>query len=168
MFIGLDLGGNCGFALLNSHGACTNSGTMISANRSPISYYSLYNNIRSMVQRYLPLALAYETVTFGARYKGGNTRAMQAFGAYECMVWMAAAECCIPIVSVNVKTLKKFSTGFGDADKDEMLGAALNKWKFLPDTDDEADALFIAEYARVEHNKHVAANPGVEFKGNVK
>lgn len=47
--------------------------------------------------------------------------------------------------SVDVKALKSFATGNGNADKDAMVGAA-NALGFRPRTHDEADALHLLRY----------------------
>ena len=55
--------------------------------------------------------------------------------------------------NVHSATLKKFATGRGNAQKDDMIDAALKKWpelvKRMPLDDNEIDARWIYEYARV-------------------
>ena len=48
----------------------------------------------------------------------------------------------IPCVSFSVQAIKKFMTGKGNANKDEIITAVKHKG-FNPDTDDEADAIAI-------------------------
>ncbi len=52
----------------------------------------------------------------------------------------------VGICHVEVKTLKKFATGNGNANKDMMVKAAFKKG-WIPQDDNEADALWILEYA---------------------
>lgn len=55
--------------------------------------------------------------------------------------------------SVHSAMLKKFSTGSGKANKEDMMKAASLKFGRLIDSDDEADALLILEWARQEFTK---------------
>lgn len=48
-----------------------------------------------------------------------------------------------PII-VAPKRLKKFATGTGAAGKTQMISAAVEFWDVIPNTDDEADALWLA------------------------
>jgi len=58
--------------------------------------------------------------------------------------------------NVHSATLKKFATGRGNAQKDDMIDAALKKWPSLrermPLDDNEIDARWIYEYARVNNS----------------
>jgi len=47
---------------------------------------------------------------------------------------------------VNVVTLKKFATGNGKADKNEMMAACMDRYRFQPRSHDEADAFFLYHY----------------------
>jgi len=55
--------------------------------------------------------------------------------------------------SVHSAMLKKFSTGSGKANKEDMMKAASLKFERVIDSDDEADALLILEWARQEFTK---------------
>ena len=48
----------------------------------------------------------------------------------------------IPCISFSVQAIKKFMTGKGNANKDEIITAVKHKG-FNPETDDEADAIAI-------------------------
>ena len=57
----------------------------------------------------------------------------------------------IPYCGIPVATIKKAATGRGNADKAAMVEAALARWPgWTPESDDEADARFIAEAAARE------------------
>lgn len=60
-------------------------------------------------------------------------------------------ECCarlkIEHAAVPASTLKKWTTGKGNAEKDEMRVAVAKRWNRLPATDDEADAIALLYYA---------------------
>lgn len=47
---------------------------------------------------------------------------------------------------VPVTALKKFATGNGRADKQEMIAACINQYRFTPRTHDEADAFLLFTY----------------------
>lgn len=51
-----------------------------------------------------------------------------------------AARLGIETLPVHSSTLKKYATGTGKASKDAMRGACWSAWRFLPLSDDEADA----------------------------
>ena len=53
----------------------------------------------------------------------------------------------IDITSVHSATLKKHATGKGRANKDDMIAAARHKFGVAYDSDDEADARHILDYA---------------------
>lgn len=53
----------------------------------------------------------------------------------------------VPVITVPPNALKQFSTGKGNASKEDMLTEA-NKHGYYPDTHDEADAYFVARLGR--------------------
>ena len=53
----------------------------------------------------------------------------------------------IPVITFNVKDIKKFATGNGNADKNAMINAALTRWGVdCGDDDNAADAIHIFFY----------------------
>ena len=52
--------------------------------------------------------------------------------------------------AVHSKTLKKFATGKGNADKSAMIEAARQKLGYQGNSDDEADALWLWQFAKRE------------------
>lgn len=66
----------------------------------------------------------------------------------------------IPYVGIPVGTIKKFATGSGAANKELMIVAAKMRWPgFEPQTDDEADARWIAATAASELGLNEAPPP---------
>jgi Holliday junction resolvasome RuvABC endonuclease subunit len=97
------------------------------------------------VRRYLAEALlgvdavAYEEV----RHHAG----VDAAHIYGGIVAVIAAECeerSVPYRGVNVTTVKKRATGKGNAGKEAMVTAFTALVGRPPESDDEADALFVA------------------------
>lgn len=91
-----------------------------------------------------PYVVVYEL----AHFRGGH--------ATEILVGMTTRieEFCeerkIEYSSVHSATLKKFATGGGKANKEDMMKAAALKFGRIIDSDDEADALLILAWAREE------------------
>ena len=65
----------------------------------------------------------------------------------------------VPFVEVPPSTLKKFSTGRGNADKDAMILAAVRRFGFEGETNDEADAFLLWCLARHAYGSPVATVP---------
>ena len=57
----------------------------------------------------------------------------------------------IQYMPLHSATLKKFATGKGNADKKTILQTARKKWGDTVIDDNEADALFLMDYARKEY-----------------
>ena len=58
----------------------------------------------------------------------------------------------VEYMKLHSASLKKFATGRGNANKEEMLRAARAKWGHMVIDDNEADALFLMDYARKEYS----------------
>ena len=98
----------------------------------------------AMVKLTYPQVVVYEL----AHFRGGH--------ATEILVGMTTRieEFCegnnIEYGSVHSATLKKFATGSGKANKQDMMKAAALEFGRVIDSDDEADALLILAWAREE------------------
>jgi Holliday junction resolvasome RuvABC endonuclease subunit len=53
---------------------------------------------------------------------------------------------------IHYSAIKKHATGKGNANKEAMMAAARIKFNRIIDKSDEADALFLLDFARQEHN----------------
>jgi len=56
----------------------------------------------------------------------------------------------VPYEGIPVATIKKFVTGRGNADKEEMMQAVKKRWKITPATSDEADAYGLLQLRRFD------------------
>ena len=81
-----------------------------------------------------------------------GTSAAHAYGAFVGQLTAWCEEHSIPYSSVPVGVIKKSATGKGNASKQQMIDAMFNKG-YLPEDDNEADALALLEYV-CESNKH--------------
>lgn len=74
-----------------------------------------------------------------------GTDAAHVYGAFQGQVQVLCVEKNIPFSSVPVGTIKKSATGKGNADKQQMIDAAVQKG-FKPQDDNAADALHLLMY----------------------
>lgn len=87
-------------------------------------------------------AIFYEEV---AAHKG--TAAAHIYGGLVATLQTFCEERNIPYCGVPVGTIKKHATGKGNADKDKMIAAAREKLGYVGSDDNEADALWLLDYA---------------------
>jgi len=66
---------------------------------------------------------------------------------------------CIPFVCVPPATLKKYATGRGNCGKDEMIAAAIRRFRFGGSDNNEADAFLLWCMARHAYEDPVARVP---------
>lgn len=80
----------------------------------------------------------------------GGTDAAHAYGGF----WATLTAWCelrnTPYSGVPVGTIKKFATGKGNANKEQMIQAAVDRG-FTPDDDNEADAIALLHWAMLEY-----------------
>ncbi len=79
-----------------------------------------------------------------------GTDAAHVYGGILAVISRLCEELKIPYAAIPVGTIKRNATGKGNAGKEAVLGAARERWGHLPETDDEADALWCAESLRLE------------------
>ena len=96
--------------------------------------------------------LAYEQ----AHHRGGAATEIAA--GFSTRVQEAASLHKLEHASIHSSTLKKFATGKGNAKKPEMMLTARQRWpEQRVETDDQADALWILEWARREFSSRQGA-----------
>jgi len=145
--LALDLGTHTGWALLEA--GHVESGVQVfdvKRGESPGMRYLRFNRwLEEMAGGDpRPDAIIFEQ----AHHRGGA--ATEVAAGFSTRILEFCARHGIEHASVHTATLKKFATGKGNADKEAMLEAA--RQRFKPDlaSDDEADALWILEFARRE------------------
>ena len=146
MFIGLDLGTSCGWAMLDADGKRLASGTW---NLKPVMYQGggmrplrLRNHLAELLGMFKVTAVGFEDVR---AHEG--TEAAHIFGELRGVVGSLCEGMGIPYSGVSVGTIKRTATGKGNAGKPAIQAAALAKWGHEAG-EDEADALFVAECIR--------------------
>ncbi|MDD5382737.1 MAG: crossover junction endodeoxyribonuclease RuvC [Candidatus Margulisbacteria bacterium] len=102
---------------------------------------NIYVEIKKLIKKHRPEAIAIEKLFFGA-----NTKTAIAVGQARGMTLLAAAEAKVPVAEYTPLEVKMAVTGYGKADKKQvqqmvktLLGLAI-----VPKPDDAADALAIA------------------------
>ena len=146
--LALDLGTHTGWALFN--GNRVESGVQVfdvKRGESPGMRYLRLNNwlneIDLLTEGGLDLVV-YEQ----CHMRGGAATEVAAGFSTRVQAFCAGDD--IEHSAVHSATLKKFATGHGNAGKPDMIAAARLKLGFKGDDDNEADALWLLEYARKE------------------
>lgn len=153
-WIGIDPGTRCGWAVLADDGARIASGTWDCSVRrgegAGFRYVRLTRYLGELLEAHPASRVAYEDVR---RHMG--TDAAHVYGAIVGEIQRVCEERKLPYCSVPVGVVKKHATGKGNAQKDAMVMAATVRWQCrVPWAigEDEADALFVADAARVGVN----------------
>lgn len=141
--LGLDLATKCGFALIDTNTPeynLTYSGVLKLPSKPTGSRYSKF-------QMWLHDTLAISKVDYIAfedvkRHVG--TQAAHVYGGLKAIVELEAYRADIELLPYGVGTIKKSATGGGRASKDEMVSAALERYRVACSDDNEADAIWIA------------------------
>ena len=144
--LALDLGTRTGWALLESWRVESGVNVFdVKRGESPGMRYIRFNRWLDDVTRFdkkLTL-IAYEQT----HQRGGA--ATEVAAGFATRVQEFCARHGIEHAAVHSATLKKWTTGHGNAKKPEMIAAVRFRWRFVQ-TDDEADAVALLEYARAE------------------
>jgi len=147
VYLGIDPGTACGWAILDEEGERLASGTM---NLQPkrregagMRYVRLRQFLRAILAGYDDVELGYESVrrhagTTAAHVYGGIVATIQAVCEDE--------DPRVPYQGIEVKAAKLCACR-GGASKAEMVEAARKRWGIEPG-EDEADALWVAEALR--------------------
>jgi Holliday junction resolvasome RuvABC endonuclease subunit len=143
--LALDLGTKTGWAMLE--GGRIESGVQISdvkRGESPGMRYIRFNRWLEEIADPKPDVIVFEQ----AHHRGGA--ATETAAGFSTRVLEFCARHGIEHSSVHSATLKKFATGSGRAEKADMIARARERFKPDLADDNEADALWILEWARRE------------------
>lgn len=147
-FIGIDPGTQCGWAVLSAGGERIASGNWNLAPRrhegGGMRFVRLERYLAELLDTYGEQAqVGYEEVR---RHLG--TDAAHIYGGIVATLTRVCEARSVPYMGVPVGTVKKRATGKGNAVKVAMMEAAQARWGWPVATDNEADALWIAEVLR--------------------
>lgn len=148
--LALDLGTKTGYAVRQRNGKVVH-GTQSFAPRKSWSAGQRWLRFQSWLGELLDLhrvdQIAYEHVSFHA-----GVRDAHCYGAFRALVEMAADRRNIGLVGTNVQMVKRHWTGKGGADKAAMIAQARARG-FRPETDNDADALAVLDWAVAQERK---------------
>ncbi|UXX40555.1 crossover junction endodeoxyribonuclease RuvC [Wolbachia endosymbiont of Oryzaephilus surinamensis] len=139
----LDLGKQTGWAIL--HDGIVQSGSE-SFHTSRFSGGGMvFLNFRKWLNEMKEKFPSIETVYFEEVRRHLGTDAAHCYGGFLAVLSAWCEEHHVPYKGVNVKTIKRFVTGKGNASKSEVIEAIREKG-FAPRDDNEADALALMFY----------------------
>jgi Holliday junction resolvasome RuvABC endonuclease subunit len=143
MILALDLGTRTGWALWD--GSRTESGVQVfdlKRGESPGMRFVRFNGWLSSwaPNGHRPALVAYEQT----HHRGGAATEIAA--GFATRIQEFCARHGIEHTAVHSATLKKWTTGKGNADKRAMVAAVARRWKAVED-DNEADAIALLHYA---------------------
>lgn len=120
-----------------------------------------YRTVRDLLHELCPVGARVVAVAYELPHLSGRLAAQYHHGVIA-VCQMFAAEVGADVIAVHSATLKKHATGNGRAEKEEMVQAA-RRARLVPAgyrfaSHDEADALWILDYARMFYRRtHPAA-----------
>ena len=86
---------------------------------------------------------------------GSQGRATFSIGELGGVIKLLMYDFTIPYIDVAPSALKKFATGKGNANKDEVLAAAIRKFNFQGSDNNEADAYILNKIGNAKYNKTI-------------
>lgn len=146
-WIGIDPATKCGWAVIEDDGTRVASGVWKLDRRrgdgAGMTFVRFEQNFRELLATYTPHAVAYDQQV--NRYAG----AAHIGAGIISHLQRICEELEVPYSGVPFATVKKHATGKGNASKDDMVMAAVCQFGVLDTTtDDEADALWVADAVR--------------------
>lgn len=146
--IALDLGTSTGWAVRTPDGAIVSGTETFRPGRfegGGMRYLRFRRWLDDLAGRVQPLqAIYFEEVR---RHLGVD--AAHAYGGFLAVLTAWCEHAGVPYQGVPVGAIKRHATGKGNADKAQMLAAAV-AWGFRPSDDNEADALALLDFALTE------------------
>jgi Holliday junction resolvasome RuvABC endonuclease subunit len=144
MILGIDPGLSCGWAIIGDGDRRIGSGAWDLSVRSRwegagVGWLRLQHSLQVILGAHQIEAIGFEEVR---RHAG--TDAAHVYGAIVGVIQHVAEAHGTPYTSIPVGTIKRIATGKGNAGKDEMIAAVMSRWGHRCETDDEADAHWVA------------------------
>ena len=143
VFVGIDPGMSCGWAVLDAEGERVASGAWpLKGGRydgAGMYLVRLERHLGELLGLVEPTALAFEEVRRHAGTEAGHVYGAITGTIMRCCEHLGVSHCGAP-----VGTVKKHATGKGNASKDEMKATAQERFGAGGSDDNEADALWIA------------------------
>jgi Holliday junction resolvasome RuvABC endonuclease subunit len=155
--LAIDLGSKTGWASITNgivtHGLITlirRTGRKTKPDDHPGTKYNLFRKwLASTVILEKPDLIVYEKVMGHSQ----STYAQMLNYGMRGILLAIADNKDIPVLSITQTELKKFATGKGNANKDDMMAAAAKKWPSEAfESDDVVDARYLLEKAILEHS----------------
>lgn len=118
--------------------------------------------LHELIMHYAPEIIYYEHPLFPGK-RSSRHNLVVGFG-YEAILHMVTSQYGIKCVPVHPSTLKKWATGYGRAEKGDMIVAAtgFTGVKLRHDQDNEADALCLLVYAAQDQEVYASQDQEVE------
>lgn len=149
MILAIDPGAKTGWAVATSRGPMTSGTENLTAKRHQgggMRFIKFTRLLERLTREYPITEIYYEEVRHHAAVLAAHS-----YGGYQATLqaFCDNPDNPTPYQSVPVGTIKKHATGKGNAGKPAMIAAAIAKGWLPEDSkdDDQADALWIADYA---------------------
>lgn len=150
MLLGLDPANACGWCLIDTQAKVTESGCWYLKKASDKQPGQRLKRLRAYIldlnAKHQLRSIAYENAVMGSDF----FKVQQAHGEVRGIILWIAAELEIEAMPVNPMTVKKWLTGSGKAQKQDMIAAVKRRFGIETTNDNEADAIAIAQYAAYE------------------
>lgn len=139
--LALDVAEHCGY--YSTHECGVWNFTQRQGKNAPQQHHLFYHTLMDYIKKYDIKMVVAEDVCVSKHFIA--QRKLSEFRGILCAV---CAECGLPQPAfVNVKTIKKWATGDGNADKKKMMDYCLQRWGIdVNGKDDLADAIHIYKY----------------------
>lgn len=149
--LGIDPGTSCGWALLDDDGSVAGFGTWDLSTKRHEGAGMRYLRLRRYLEEVVSgVVRGVELVAYEEVRRHLGTSAAHVYGGVISQVQAVCEHAKVPYIGLPVASVKKTATGRGNVGKPEMIAAALSKWGRAV-YEDEADALWIAETARLQY-----------------
>jgi crossover junction endodeoxyribonuclease RuvC len=140
--VAIDLGTKTGWAIARADGSIVFGTHVCKADGRKEIDGLRYARFRSLLSKLQKNIDSIDQVFFEKVESHSSTYAAQVYGGYKAILEMFCAINEIPCTGIPVGTIKKFTTGKGNADKDQMV-EAVKALGFKVKDDNQADAIAI-------------------------